>query len=51
MNVNELMNMNNIYYIGNIIDTDGDDWVTRSEALAILDEMGVGDKPDTRYGG
>ena len=51
MNVNELMNINNIYYIGNIIDTDGDDWVTRAEAQAILDEMGVGDKPDTRYGG
>jgi len=51
MNVNELMNMNNIYYIGNIIDTDGDDWVTGTEAQAILDEMDVSDKPDTRYGG
>jgi len=26
MNVNELMNMNDMYYVGNIIDVDGDGW-------------------------
>ena len=39
MNVNDLMNMNDMYYVGNIIDTDGKDWVTKSEAQAILDEL------------
>lgn len=39
MNVNELMNMNDMYYVGNIYDTDGDGWVTKAEAQAILDEL------------
>ena len=39
MNVNDLMNMNDMYYVGNIIDTDGKDWVTKSEAQSILDEL------------
>jgi hypothetical protein len=39
MNVNDLMNMNDMYYVGNIIDVDGDGWVTKSEAQAILDEL------------
>jgi hypothetical protein len=39
MNVNELMNMNDMYYVGNLIDTDGNDWVTKAEAQAILDEL------------
>jgi hypothetical protein len=39
MNVNELMNMNDMYYVGNIVDVDGDGWVTKSEAQAILDEV------------
>jgi len=39
MNVNDLMNMNDMYYVGNLIDTDGNDWVTKSEAQAILDEL------------
>ena len=43
MNVNDLMNMNDMYYVGNIIDVDGDGWVTKAEAQAILDEICVGD--------
>ena len=39
MNVNDLMNMNDMYYVGNIIDMDGDGWVTKQEAQAILDEL------------
>lgn len=39
MNVNDLMNMNDMYYVGNLIDTDGNDWVTKSEAQSILDEL------------
>jgi hypothetical protein len=52
MNVNDLMNMNDMYYVGNIIDVDGDGWVSKSEAQSILDElMGADDnKPDTKYG-
>ena len=50
MNVNDLMNMNDMYYVGNIIDTDGKDWVTKQEAQAILDELGMGDGPDKGYG-
>ena len=47
MNVNELMNMNDRYYVGNIIDVDGDGWVSKAEAQSILDElMGDDDKPD-----
>ena len=52
MNVNDLMNMNDMYYVGNIIDVDGDGWVSKSEAQSILDEpMGDDDnKPATSYG-
>jgi hypothetical protein len=39
MNVNDLMNMNDLYYVGNLIDTDGNDWVTKQEAQSILDEL------------
>ena len=53
MNVNELMNMNDMYYVGNIIDVDGDGWVSKAEAQSILDEL-MGDvedvKPNTSYG-
>ena len=53
MNVNDLMNMNDMYYVGNIIDVDGDGWVSKSEAQAILDEL-MGEvedvKPATSYG-
>jgi hypothetical protein len=42
MNVNDLMNMNDMYYVGNIIDVDGDGWVSKSEAQSILDEL-IGD--------
>jgi hypothetical protein len=44
MNVNDLMNMNDMYYVGNIVDVDGSGWVTKSEAQAILDELGMGDE-------
>lgn len=53
MNVNELMNMNDMYYVGNIIDVDGDGWVSKSEAQSILDELMGSDnnnKSDTKYG-
>jgi hypothetical protein len=50
MNVNDLMNMNDMYYVGNIIDTDGKDWVTKQEAQSILDELGMGDEPAGSYG-
>jgi hypothetical protein len=43
MNVNELMNMNDMYYVGNLVDVDGNGWVSKAEAQAILDEMGMGD--------
>jgi hypothetical protein len=49
MNVNELMNMNDMYYVGNIYDTDGDGWVTKAEAQAILDEL-VNDSKMNGYG-
>ena len=39
MNVNDLMNMNDRYYVGNIIDVDGDGWVSKQEAQSILDEL------------
>ncbi len=39
MNVNDLMNMNDMYYVGNIIDVDGDGWVSKQEAQSILDEL------------
>jgi len=45
MNVNDLMNMNDMYYVGNIIDTDGKDWVTKQEAQSILDEL-MGDEAE-----
>jgi len=32
MNVNDLMNMNDMYYVGNIYDVDGDGWVSKAEA-------------------
>ena len=43
MNVNELMNMNDMYYVGNIYDVDGDGWVNKAEAQVILNELGMGD--------
>jgi len=39
MNVNDLMNMNDMYYVGNIVDVDNDGWVSKAEAQAILDEL------------
>jgi hypothetical protein len=46
MNVNDLMNMNDMYYVGNIYDVDGDGWVSKAEAQAILDELGMSDNED-----
>jgi hypothetical protein len=49
MNVNELMNMNDMYYVGNIVDVDGNGWVSKAEAQAILDELGMSDTdPDLK---
>ena len=49
MNVNELMNMNDMYYVGNLVDVDGNGWVSKSEAQAILNEMGMSDTdPDLK---
>ena len=50
MNVNELMNMNDMYYVGNIVDVDGSGWVSKAEAQAILDELGMGDDNSDGYG-
>jgi hypothetical protein len=49
MNVNELMNMNDMYYVGNIVDVDGNGWVSKAEAQAILDEV-MGDDNSGGYG-
>jgi len=43
MNVNDLMNMNDMYYVGNIVDVDGNGWVSKAEAQMILNELGMGD--------
>ena len=43
MNVNDLMNMNDMYYVGNLVDVDGNGWVSKSEAIEILNELGMGD--------
>jgi len=49
MNVNDLMNMNDMYYVGNLVDVDGDGWVSKAEAQSILDEMGMSDTdPDLK---
>jgi hypothetical protein len=50
MNVNELMNMNDMYYVGNIVDVDGNGWVSKAEAQAILDENDMGDDNPGGYG-
>ena len=57
MNVNDLMNMNDRYYVGNIIDVDGDGWVSKQVAQSILDELMGGDnhkatlqQDEQRYG-
>jgi hypothetical protein len=53
MNVNDLMNMNDMYYVGNLVDVDNDGWVSKAEAQAILDENDMGDgnsTPDGKYG-
>lgn len=39
IDVNTLMNMNDMYYVGNLVDVDGNGWVTKAEAQAILDDM------------
>jgi hypothetical protein len=39
MNVNDLMNMNDMYYVGNLVDVDGNGWVSKAEAQMILDEL------------
>jgi hypothetical protein len=46
MNVNDLMNMNDMYYVGNIVDVDGNGWVSKAEAQQILNELGMGDNDD-----
>ena len=50
MNVNELMNMNDMYYVGNIVDVDGSGWVSKAEAQAILDELVNNDDNSGGYG-
>ncbi len=39
IDVNTLMNMNDMYYVGNLVDVDGSGWVTKAEAQAILAEI------------
>jgi hypothetical protein len=50
MNVNELMNMNDMYYVGNIVDVDGNGWVSKAEAQSILDELMGDDDNSGGYG-
>ena len=50
MNVNELMNMNDMYYVGNLVDVDGNGWVDKQEAQQILNELGMGDDNPDGYG-
>lgn len=50
MNVNELMNMNDMYYVGNLVDVDGNGWVSKAEAIEILNELGMGDDNSDGYG-
>jgi len=50
MNVNELMNMNDMYYVGNIVDVDGNGWVSKAEAQMILDEL-MGSDDDVKSEG
>jgi hypothetical protein len=50
MNVNDLMNMNDRYYVGNLVDVDGDGWVSKAEAQAILNENDMGDNNPDGYG-
>lgn len=50
MNVNELMNMNDMYYVGNLVDVDGNGWVSKAEAQDILNELGMGDSEGEGYG-
>jgi hypothetical protein len=47
MNVNELMNMNDMYYVGNLVDVDGNGWVSKAEAQEILNELDMGDNDDS----
>jgi hypothetical protein len=39
IDVNTLMNMNDMYYVGNLVDVDGSGWVSKAEAQMILDEI------------
>jgi hypothetical protein len=39
IDVNTLMNMNDMYYVGNLVDVDGNGWVSKTEAQAILEEI------------
>ena len=39
VDVNTLMNMNDMYYVGNLVDVDGSGWVSKAEAQMILDEI------------
>jgi hypothetical protein len=50
MNVNDLMNMNDRYYVGNLVDVDGDGWVSKAEAQAILNENDMGNNNPDGYG-
>ena len=50
MNVNELLNLNDMYYVGNIVDVDGNGWVSKAEAQAILDEVMGDDDNSGGYG-
>ena len=46
IDVNTLMNMNDMYYVGNLVDVDGNGWVSKSEAIEILNELGMGDESE-----
>lgn len=35
----DLMQMDGLYYVGGLIDSDGNDWVSESEAMEIINEL------------
>ena len=39
LKLEDLMCYDDLYYIGDIIDADGHDWVSKEEALEILEQI------------
>ena len=42
IHINDLMNMNDMYYVGNLVDVDDSSgWVSKREAMDILDQLNI----------